>query len=48
MEMEEVKAHFKVLLQYLHEKIEENHEKPQGSWLSGQGMSLGTPRYVQE
>jgi len=40
--------HFKVPLQYLHAKLEESHEKPQGSWLSDQDMSLWTPTYVQE
>lgn len=39
-EMGEVKAQFRVPLQYLHEKLEENHEKPQGSWFSGEDMSL--------
>jgi hypothetical protein len=32
--------HFKVPLQYIHVKLEENDEKPQGSWLSGQDVSL--------
>jgi hypothetical protein len=31
---------FRAPLQYLHVKLEENHEKPQGSWLSDQDVSL--------